>query len=377
MKGQILIFLSLLMLLTPLGLSAQEENYRPYGKLEKPWIEPFIQGIPLYTRTDTSSIIFIGDVMMHAKQLKYNHDTFLEGIRTRLENATLAVANMEFTLAGEPYSGYPQFSAPDSYAEYVANCGVDVFLTANNHILDKGKSGIDRTIEVYRGMENILFTGIAEDEEADIESYPLIVMVGGVRVALINFTYGTNLSIPTKWPKVNRMDKKDISAAIERAKEAKSDIIIALPHWGEEYQLEHNDRQEEMAQWLAEQGADYIIGAHPHVVQDSTTIKTSTGKNVPTVYSMGNAVSNMSAINTRLELAVTVKFTHDQHGNIELLTPQIEFLWCTLPGTLTDSYMTIAVKDYTGRGDLWKQPSDYENMISTYERVKNTTGIKD
>ena len=106
--------------------------------LEYIWRDRIMNFRPLYGQPDTLSMVFIGDVMMHAKQLEYNFRTFLEPVRSRLEAADVAVANMEFTLAGEPYSGYPAFSAPDGYAEYLADCGVDVFLMANNHILDKG-----------------------------------------------------------------------------------------------------------------------------------------------------------------------------------------------------------------------------------------------
>ena len=64
---------------------------------------------------DTVSMFIIGDVMMHARQLEYPMDSFLEGISERMKSADITVANMEFTLAGKPYSGYPAFSAPDEY----------------------------------------------------------------------------------------------------------------------------------------------------------------------------------------------------------------------------------------------------------------------
>lgn len=110
---------------------------------------------PLGGQPDTLTIVLIGDVMMHARQLDYDCRTFLEPIRSRLEAADIAIANMEFTLAGAPYSGYPAFSAPDAYADYVADCGVDVFLMANNHILDKGRTGLQRTMGKYRAMDRI------------------------------------------------------------------------------------------------------------------------------------------------------------------------------------------------------------------------------
>ena len=92
---------------------------------------------------------------------------------------------------------------------------------------------------------------------------------------------------------------------------------------------------------------------------------------------MGNIVSNMSAVNTRIGLIVSLKIVTGPDGRKELLKPEYTFTWCTRPGTLTDSYATIAVEDFNGRRELWKNPSDYDNMVSSYRRVKEATGIED
>ena len=333
------------------------------------------KAMPLYGAPDTVSMFIIGDVMMHSRQMDYDWSSFLEDIRGRMQKADVTVANMEFTLAGKPYTGYPAFSAPDGYEKYVRDCGADVFLTANNHILDKGTKGLERTMDIYRRMEDageICFTGTSSSPEDEAERYPLMLNVRGIRLAILNFTYGTNIPGGEGWPKVNRMRKEDIAAALERAKAYKADFIIAFPHWGNEYELEHSGRQEEMAEWLADNGADAIVGAHPHVVQDSTDIH-----GVPVFYSIGNAVSNMSAPNTQLELAVELKFVRDWNGDRSMLKPSVTYLWCSLPGNYTGSYATIAVKDHLGKRSMWINPYDYDKMTTTYRRVKAATGIED
>ena len=105
---------------------------------------------PFFQTPDTVNIVIMGDMMMHRGQIanaRVGEDSFdfsecFQKIEHLIKGADIAVANMEFTLAGKPYTGYPCFSAPDSYAEAVAESGVDIFLTANNHILDKGTKGI-------------------------------------------------------------------------------------------------------------------------------------------------------------------------------------------------------------------------------------------
>lgn len=333
----------------------------PVGKFK--WPEP---------RKDTVSVLIIGDVMMHSRQMEYDMDEFLGGIRPELEKADFAIANMEFALGGKPYTGYPAFSAPDGYASYVAGCGVDVFLTANNHILDRSGKGLERTLDIYRSMkDSVLFTGSSTDEAEKNGTYPLILRRKGLRIALVNFTYGTNNPGKAGWPEVNRMDTTDVKRAIGRARESGADFILALPHWGSEYELRHSASQERWAGWLAAQGVDAIIGSHPHVIQDTTHIS-----GVPVIYSTGNAISNMSAPNTRLELAVRLVFTRDRiTGESAMSEPELRLMWCTLPGMLTDSFCTIFVDEWEGLRERWKTPSDYDNMMRTCERVLSETGI--
>lgn len=348
----------------------------PCGRATLQSIESIQTARPLYGKPDTMSVLIIGDIMLHSKQMAYPYSSFLEGITDRMQKADLTIANMEFTLAGKPYTGYPAFSAPDEYAEYVADCGTDVFLTANNHILDRGTDGIERTMQVYREMERagkIRFTGTSGDEEEDRMRYPLIITIKGIRIALVNFTYGTNVAgRPEAWPKVNRTVKDDILAALDRAERRHADFIIALPHWGNEYRLAHSGRQEAVAKWLAGEGADAVVGTHPHVVQDSCSM----GR-CPVFYSIGNTVSNMSAENTQMGLAVELGFVRDANGDLSMLKPSVTYLWCSLPGELTDNYKVISVKDYIGKRELWKNPSGYDRMLRTYIRVKDETRVND
>ena len=346
---------------------------------------------PLRQLPDTATILVMGDVMMHRDQISnaarpdgtYDFSTYLANIKPMIEKADLSIANMEFTLAGRPYTGYPCFSAPDGYEDYVASCGVDVFLTANNHILDKGKNGLERTLSRYSDMESsgiVKHTGVSASEEDDRMRFPLMVAVKGVRVALVNFTYGTNIKRDSDFPKVHLTDKKEIEAAVRRARRAGAEFVIALPHWGTEYVLNHSSSQEALADWLAGIGCDAVIGAHPHVVQDCGLVSAfSDGslKKVPVVYSLGNIVSNMSATNTQVGMIASLRIVTDEDGVKTMLPPRLTFTWCTRPGTLTDSYSTVPVKDFIDKKDLWKRPADHDNMVRSYLRVKSQTGIED
>lgn len=341
---------------------------------------------------DTVILRFIGDVMLHKAQIEnasmpdgtYDFSGYFTGIEDEIAGADIAVANMEFTLAGEPHTGYPAFSAPDSYAEYMADCGIDLFLTANNHILDKGEKGLLRTLAVYSDIEKrkgARMTGSAADKSGTGRNFPLYIAAGGLRLAFINFTYGTNTGFGKKYPGTYLEDRDEINAAVESAKRLEADFIIALPHWGDEYELRHSGKQKDMAVWLASAGVDLIVGTHPHVVQDTEVIEVAdedgSTRRVPVIYSLGNAISNMSAPNTQIGLMYEVRLVSDGFGDVESFSQNFTFLWTSLPGRLSDTHTTVKVKDYIGKRDAWRQKYEYDKMVSAYCNVKRQTGIED
>ena len=205
-----------------------------------------------YHDRDTVSLAFIGDVMTHQRQIDfalqagdgvyYNYDSYFEHTGNYLKNADLAVANMEFPCGVKPYSGYPCFSAPPELPEHVAKCGVDVFLTANNHICDKGRDGLDSTYAIYNRM-GIAYTGFYANPEEEEANNPLIMDVRGIKIAFVNFTYDLNGFTPAEPYVVNQMDSVEVKNAISRAGERGADFIIVCPHWGVEYSLDYSAEQ--------------------------------------------------------------------------------------------------------------------------------------
>ena len=332
--------------------------------------------------------------MMHENQIidaarpddRYDFSTYFSNIQKFLDDSDLNIGNMEFTLAGKPYTGYPSFSAPDQYIKQITKCGFDVFLTANNHICDKYSAGMARTLQIYRELvqtDSIAFTGTAGNQEEFEQTTPLIIVRKGIRIAIVNATYGTNIASEKPWPKTNYLrDKNMLKEALAKGKE-NADIVIAFPHWGDEYILTHNPRQESEAKWLAANGADIIIGAHPHVVQDvgeivvsDTTAKEGI-KKVPVVYSLGNAISNMSAENTQIELMATLRIVKNKDGEIKHLPLELTYIWSSRPGGYCKHYTMLPVKEQIGKSDEWIGKWEYDKMIRTYKRVKEATKIKD
>lgn len=323
------------------------------------WVRFPIEFWAATPREDTLSFYLVGDVLAHGRVVAsastHGYKDFFKHVEGNIQGADVAICNMEFPLAGKPYTGYPHFSGPESFAEYLTEVGFDVLLTANNHMLDKGPEGLSRTIRELESRD-IPYTGTAASERTDTLLNPLILSVKGVRVALVNFTYGTNTGSKKPWPKVQRMSREALSPVMARARK-KADIILVFPHWGVEYETRHNAQQESLARWLVEQGAHAIIGAHPHVVQDMQWID-----GVPVYYSLGNALSNQNDFIARLEAALTLRFVLRLGEAPQLLPPRLDLLWCTKPGMVEDSYAAVPV---TLPPTCWRDPADYQIMQDT------------
>ena len=265
-------------------------------------------------------MLFVGDLMQHQAQIdaarrpdgSYEYSHCFSLVKERISRADLAIGNLEVTLGGEPYRGYPQFSAPDEYLYAIKEAGFDILGTANNHSLDRRRKGLERTLALIDSA-GLTSLGTYRDAADRTRRYPLIVEKHGLRIALLCATYGTNGIATTPPNIVNSLDRAELAADIHRARSLAPHAIIALVHWGNEYQQQPSAEQRDLARWLISQGVDHVIGSHPHVVQP---IELVPHDEHPTqhaiVYSLGNYVSNMSIPHGDVGLAV--ELTLEQIG---------------------------------------------------------------
>lgn len=263
-------------------------------------------------------LLFAGDAMMHEAQITaaktsqgdYDFSGYFDDISDYIKSADFAVVNFEASLGGKPYKGYPCFSAPDEYATALTDAGFDFFLLANNHILDRNDKGLHRTIAVLDSLE-IPHTGIFNNSNERENRAPWLVDIKGFRLAILNYTYGTN-GIEVKGDAVvNYIDTQKIADDVDVARKAGAEIIAACIHWGEEYKLLPNATQKALANQLADMGIDLIIGGHPHVVQPMEMRVGTDGQQTLVVYSLGNFISNMRTNDTRGGAMVRVRIVRD------------------------------------------------------------------
>lgn len=243
----------------------------------------------------TVSLLFLGDVMGHDTQINsaynkesdsYNYNGCFKYLSNIFNDADFCIANLEVTLAGPPFKGYPQFSSPDALAIAMKDAGVNAIVTANNHCVDRRKQGLERTIDILDSLK-LPRTGTFKTEADRKAHNPMLLEKDGVKIAILNYTYGTN-GIPVSKPNiVNLLDKEQMKLDIATSKAMSPDFIIAVVHWGLEYQTTENAVQRDYNKFLNDNGVNIVIGSHPHVVQP---IHRSDNNFV--VYSLGNFVSN-------------------------------------------------------------------------------------
>ena len=251
--------------------------------------------------THEITLLFAGDIMQHMPQVEaawnnelgvYVYDSVFKFINPWLTGADLAIANLETTLAGKPYSGYPAFSSPDELVNALLKAGIDMVGTANNHCCDRGRTGIERTVSILDSL-GMMHMGTYKDAEACRKTNPVIINTRGFRLAFLNYTYGTN-GIPVPDGNIVSLIEKDrMQRDMQAARDSAVDKTIVFIHWGEEYQRMPNAYQQDIAQYLFSQGADIIIGSHPHVIQPMEWRRAdSLRKEQLVVWSLGNYVSN-------------------------------------------------------------------------------------
>ena len=245
------------------------------------------------------SFLFMGDIMGHGPQIKsawqentkqYEYSEVFKPLADVISSVDFAIANLEVTLAGEPYSGYPQFSSPDELALACKNSGMDVLVTANNHSCDRKNKGVIRTLDVLDSL-NILHTGTFKDVKNREKDNLLVLSKDGIRIGLLNYTYGTN-GLPFSDPVyVNLVDSVLIKKDVTNAKNKDLDKLVVFVHWGYEYRDFPNSYQKKYNRFFRDLGVDIVIGSHPHVIQPMEYSKKNNYEFL-TVFSLGNFISN-------------------------------------------------------------------------------------
>lgn len=339
------------------------------------------------TEPEQSDVSFtmcaIGDVMCHNTQYwdaydkntnTYDFSYVFDDIRSYTSQPDITIGSLETSFAGEErgYSNYPRFNTPDALAYGLKGIGVDILSTAGNHCLDMGFSGLSRTIDVLDAAGISHLGTYKTQEERDTL---LIKDVKGVKIAFINYTYGTNgIPVPSDKPFcVNLIDKDLIKKDIESAKSQNVDIIVACMHWGTEYRTTANDEQKELADFLFQNGVDIVLGNHPHTLEPmekrTVTLDDGSTKDGFIIYALGNFICDQNAENTRNSIILNLTITKLTDGKISIDKAEYTPIYMYKNPSLSIKRMKLL--------DIEKTLSNYENGTDTSIGQSNYSYLKE
>jgi poly-gamma-glutamate synthesis protein (capsule biosynthesis protein) len=330
-----------------------------------------VQGQNPQSGEEKISLLFIGDIMGHDEQIwsaenrethLFNYDDVFKYIKPVISTADIAIANFEVTLAGPPYTGYPQFSSPADLAVACKNAGIDYLVTANNHSADRGKRGISGTINKLDSI-GIPHTGTFLNSACRDSLSPLFIYKNGTSIALLNYTFSTNGIIVPEPVIVNMLDKDLITNDIKKAKEKKADLIILFLHWGTEYDTIPSKSQTALAAYFQSLGVDLVIGSHPHVLQKMAwNNNVVSGTNNLVVYSLGNFVSNQRKPKTDGGTMVKVELT--RKGEKYVISDAGYYLtWVYTPiEKYRKKFFILPTSEFENKPDFFDKPDAFLKM---------------
>lgn len=340
------------------------------------------------SNTDTTfNLTAIGDIMCHNTQYmdaynastgEYDFSYVFDDINYYIKNSNITVANLETTFAGEErgYSNYPRFNTPDALAYNLKKLGVDVVSTAGNHSLDYGFDGLSRTIDVLNSADISHVGTYKTQEERDTIVFKY---VKGIKIAFINYAYGTNgITIPSDKPFcINLIDEELIKKDIENAKSQNADIIVASVHWGTEYSTVPNDTQNELADFLFQNGVNIILGTHPHVLQKmekrTVTLEDGSTQDGFIIYSLGNFISDQNADNTRTSIILDLKIT--KHTDSSVTIDEVNYIPIYMYKNNSASNKKMKLLDINKTISLYENGTDTSIGESMYTFLKGELNI--
>ena len=244
----------------------------------------------------------------------YDFKRCYEEIAPFIKQHDVNVINLETIMTDDiGPSSYPQFATPTQSAKDLYDLGWNVFSVASNHTYDYSDEGVASTMNFWRSMpDDCIYTGLWTDF-----GYIPIIEAKGHKIAVMTFIYGCTFGTSGRYGTAIFFSMTDvIKNMIAKARE-EADCVIVYCHWGNEYEHEIDENQRYTAQLMADWGADLILGAHPHVVQDCEIINTWDGREVFCAYSLGNFLSGQRETDTLIEGMLECKIVFGEENGVE------------------------------------------------------------
>lgn len=329
---------------------------------------------------NTVRITAVGDLLMWASQIQsakssqgFSFDYMFKHVAPYFHRSHLMIGNLETTLSGRestfvkknPRTGFPMFNCPDELAATLKRVGFDVLTTANNHCMDRGEKGLVRTIGVLN-RHGLGHTGTYRSSK-ERGSY-LIRKIKGIRIAILAYTYGTNhIHVPKSWM-VGRIQREQILRDLKAVRKRAEYVIVAM-HFGKEFRRFQNEEQKQWVHWLWDNGADLVLGCHPHVLQPMER-----RGNKLAIYSQGNFISDLMWKNPHTLESIILQVDIQRQRNGQICLKRVSYVptWVhryQMKGI--GRFRVLPLSKFLRKPDSLLSPKDLSAMKQAW---KNITG---
>ncbi len=371
------------------------------GKEGEPIVNPVVKyrtmsAAESQRRSQAYRILFAGDLILLEDQVRrgygengYQYDDCFEWTKDYIESADLAIGVFEGPCGGTE-KGYSSSNLddgkelwvnyPDEWALSVQRAGFDVVSTANNHALDAGENGLLRSLAVLDdvGIEHI---GTYENEQDKRENRVLLINQNGIKLAILGYTYGVNgytveqlMSPEMSWMTSIIVAPDDscyndtllqVKEDFDYAKSLEPDLIVVLPHWGEQFHEKPDAFQLAWQKTFLELGADIILGDHTHGVQP-VTIDAAGHKRTLTVFCPSHYANIYREHNGDASALVEIYIDRESK---EVIGGSIIPMW--IASSLGGNYRPLPLWDATNDDRLSNQVTtyDYNRMCEVHKII--------
>ena len=317
----------------------------------------------------------------------YDYTEVFRDVLPVLSAGDVTMLNFEGVLGTSTY-GTETKTAPVELLNSLSAAGVDILQTANSCSVFGGLRGLKSTVNSIQNAGMTPLGTFVDQAAFDKSGGYLIWDIKGIKVAFVAFTKGmdgmglpagnencVNLLYEDYSTTYQKVDKERITGIIRNAKAHQPDVIVAMLHWGSEFNDKVSSSQEKITKILKEEGVDAIIGSHSHYVQKVT--QDADGMFI--AYSLGDFWGDADKAGTNYSVILDLEITKDGNTGETKITGfdcVPIFIHEDETGKLRVLRMREAMEGYENRYVGCVSEEVYNSMKSAMERIASRTGIK-
>lgn len=333
---------------------------------------------------------------INAGGVGYDFSPMVKNLRQFTEKCDVNYYNQETILGGSDLgvSSYPCFNSPQEAGDAMVNLGYNLVSTATNHSLDGGEAAVLSSCEYWSKQDGVFAAGTFVSSEARDEF--TILECNGIKYTMLNYTYGTNgIPVPDGkdylvniWPTdlgINNPETdteyQNYKARVQKDIEAvrdKVDFLIVAMHAGVEYATVESAYQDDMAQFLADNGVNLVIGTHPHVIEPAQYIGDTL-----VYYSLGNLLcaqmqdEEYNKVTSVLSTFTVTKTEENGETKITFENMDNQLMYCYFNQATWSDYKVIPFSSEEIKDYLPNYEYVYEKYKANFLALDNTLPVAD